>query len=440
MRPTRDEYRPYGHPAGLPWPPRRKYDAGHPGRSNRPSFVAFNEDWARQDFGHEYFAQLKSWQPEFRGDWWQLAFLSRCARESYRDDTRGSFLDWNDSVTALNVPQHLEGARLRHVQLTGADLTNTYLIGADLDDAKLIDVGIVASHFEDASLRGAVLDGCRFWSSHVERACFDRASLGYVIFDSCVLNQASFIDCDLGNASFINSSMTGCDFTNAVAGQTIFSEVDLSTIAGLDALRHSGPSSIGVESLVRSASGISDNFLRGCGLPEEVITHLPSIVASMRPIEFYSCFVSYSHHDEAFARRLHSRLRDEKLRVWVAAEDMRSGQRLYDQIDQAIRVHDRLLLVLSEWSMSSEWVKTEIRRARRREREEGRQVVFPIRLTPMAVLRDWVAFDADTGKDMAAEIREYHIPDFSGWKDEDLFETAFIRLMRDLQKSASSQS
>jgi hypothetical protein len=31
------------------------------------------------------------------------------------------------------------------------------------------------------------------------------------------------------------------------------------------------------------------------------------------------------------------------------------------------------------------------------------------------------------------ELREYFIPDFSNWKDQDAFEAAFARLQKDLQ-------
>ena len=47
-----------------------------------------------------------------------------------------------------------------------------------------------------------------------------------------------------------------------------------------------------------------------------------------------------------------------------------------------------------------------------------------------------LALDADTGKDLATEIREYFIPDFSNWKDHDSFEKAFNRLLRDLKAEA----
>ena len=42
-------------------------------------------------------------------------------------------------------------------------------------------------------------------------------------------------------------------------------------------------------------------------------------------------------------------------------------------------------------------------------------------------------FDADTGKDLAVEVREYFVPDFSNWKDHDAYQGAFDRLLRDLK-------
>jgi hypothetical protein len=160
---------------------------------------------------------------------------------------------------------------------------------------------------------------------------------------------------------------------------------------------------------------------------------MPSLMGMQEAIQFYSCFISYSHEDEQFCQRLHSRMRDESLRVWFAPEDMKAGRKIHEQIDDAIRVHDKLLIVLSEASMKSEWVETEIYRARQREKRKGKRVLFPIRLVPFDRIREWEAFDADTGKDMAREAREYFIPDFSNWKEHDSFESAFKRLLADLR-------
>jgi len=99
-------------------------------------------------------------------------------------------------------------------------------------------------------------------------------------------------------------------------------------------------------------------------------------------------------------------------------------------------MHDKLLLILSEHSINSEWVKTEISKARKREIKENRRVLFPIRLCPFEALRGWECFDADTGKDSAREIREYFIPDFSNWRDHDAYKLPFDRLLKDLQGKA----
>jgi hypothetical protein len=83
--------------------------------------------------------------------------------------------------------------------------------------------------------------------------------------------------------------------------------------------------------------------------------------------------------------------------------------------------------------MNSEWVKTEIAKARQREVRENRRVLFPIRLVSFEAVRNWECFDADMGKDSAREIGEFFIPDFSNWKDFDTYQKAFQRLLRDLK-------
>ncbi|MCX7424003.1 MAG: hypothetical protein NT013_31355 [Planctomycetia bacterium] len=60
-------------------------------------------------------------------------------------------------------------------------------------------------------------------------------------------------------------------------------------------------------------------------MPEDFITDLPSLIGTMQPIQYQSCFVSDSSQDEEFARRRHEKMRGEKLRVWFAPEDMPGG-------------------------------------------------------------------------------------------------------------------
>ena len=82
--------------------------------------------------------------------------------------------------------------------------------------------------------------------------------------------------------------------------------------------------------------------------------------------------------------------------------------------------------------MSSEWVKVEIAKARKRETKEGKRVLFPVRLVGFERLRDWENIDS-TGQDMAEEIRQYFIPDFSRWKEHDSYQAGLGRLIGDLK-------
>ena len=65
-------------------------------------------------------------------------------------------------------------------------------------------------------------------------------------------------------------------------------------------------------------------------------------------------------------------------------------------------------------------------------------MLFPIALVPFDHIADWKLFDVDRGIDSAREIREYFIPDFSKWKDDDSYQTAFKKLLRDLNQACKS--
>jgi hypothetical protein len=330
----------------------------------------------------------------------------------------------------------LQGADLRGIVLAGADLQGAYLHAANLQDANLEGVNFSRAMLRQADLSGANLRAAELRGAHLEVADLDGALLGLASLRNADLDGANLRGAELRGADFYATLLNGTAFDGALFGATTFARVNLSTAIELEFARHSGPSSVGIETLLLSGGRVPEVFLRGCGVPEHVIELQRALVGGGAPIEFYSCFISYSHKDDGFAQRLHGRLQQEGLRVWFAPEELKAGRKLHEQIDDAIRLHDKLLLVLSEASMASEWVATEISKARQREGKEGRQVLFPIALTSFEAIRNWERFDADTGKDSAREVREYFIPDFSNWKDHDAFEAAFARLLKDLRKSA----
>ena len=249
------------------------------------------------------------------------------------------------------------------------------------------------------------------------------------------LDRTKLCNANLFRAQFRSSRLAATDLRNALLNQTAFQNVDLSRVLNLAETTHRGPSFIDTQSLVKSGI-LPTAFLRGCGVPEQLIERFPALLG---PIAKYaSCFISYSTRDQLFAERLHGDLQNKGVRCWFAQHDMRGGRKIHEQIDEAIQSHSRLLLILSEDSMNSEWVKTEIASARKKEITEKRDVLFPISLVPFVKIREWKCFDSDIGKDSAREIREYLIRDFCEWRNDNSYRSALQALVIDLQSSERS--
>lgn len=325
----------------------------------------------------------------------------------------------------------LAGAKLRGLNLSGANLVHCKLRGADLRETNLSGAWMTHTDLRRANLSGADLWGTQLRYADLQKAELKGADLGGASLPMANLRGADLRGSKLETVDMSGVILSGADLSRSLMSLTILTNVDLSTVKGLNSVSHLAPSSIGIDTIYLSQGNIPEKFLRGAGVPENFINYMNSLVG--KAYEFYSCFISYSTKDQAFAERLHADLQDKGVRCWFAPKDVRGGRKLHDQIDQAIRLHERVLLVLSRDSMKSEWVKTEIAKARKREIEEARQVLFPIRLVEFEVLRNWECFDADTGKDSAREIREYFIPDFSNWKNHHSYQSALKRLLSDLQ-------
>jgi hypothetical protein len=141
--------------------------------------------------------------------------------------------------------------------------------------------------------------------------------------------------------------------------------------------------------------------------------------------EFYSCFISYSSMDANFAAKLHADLESNGVRCWYAPEDIKIGEQFRQKIHDAIRDYDKLLLVLSEQSVRSNWVQDEVEACFEREQRQQRQMLFPIRLDGAVM---------DTEQAWAATIRRrWHIGDFTRWHEPTSYNEALERLLRDLK-------
>jgi hypothetical protein len=339
---------------------------------------------------------------------------------------------WDADLSGLDLRMaNFSCADLAASDFSRTDLSSANLAGAILSDTSIDaeDVTIVAelcgTKLRGANLTSASLNSVDLMGSDLSNTIFHNADLSYAN-----LTQANLTRADLTNANLTGVKVTDADLRWCITDHTAFVNVDLSGVKGLETIEHRGPSYIGIDTIYKSKGKIPRVFLRGTGIPENFIEYMASLVGA--GIEFYSLFISYSSGDQEFAARLHEDLQNKGVRCWFAPHDIRSGLKIDEQIDEAIRVHDKVLLILSPASMASKWVKWEISNARKLEVTNNRRVLFPIRLCSYEAQHDWECVDTDTGEDLADEIGGYFIPDFSNWKDHDAYKNAFDMLLADL--------
>jgi hypothetical protein len=337
---------------------------------------------------------------------------------------------WREEMGTSLTPD-LTGADLHNADLTCANLNRALLKHADLTYANLTKARLNDADLSDADLAVATL-----WSANLARAKLSNAEVTTVDLTNAILHdadltfanlrRANLTDARLNRAHLVytnlqHTNLRNTDMTSATIGEAIFADVDFSSTVGLQTCQHIAPSMVDHRTLARSGQ-LPLSFLRGVGLPNNLIDYIPSILN--QPIQYFSCFVSYSSMDQDFADRMYADLQNKGVRCWFAPHDMPIGGKILDEIDTAIRLRDKLLLILSEHSIKSDWVEDEVTAAFEEERKRGQTVLFPIRLDDAVM---------DTNEAWAAKLRaQRNIGDFRKWEDHNAYKASFDRVLRDL--------
>ena len=186
----------------------------------------------------------------------------------------------------------LSGADLRKIDLSGVDLSGVDLSGTNLSGTNLTRADLSGTDLSKADLTNTYLYSTNFNEAKLDEANFNKARMA----------------------------------------KTIFGNVDLSKTKGLVSVKHEAPLIIGIDTIYRSKGNIPEIFLHGAGVPDSFISYLHLLVG--HPIDYYSCFISYSNKDQAFAGKLYTDLQSKGVRCWFAPENIRIGDKIRSSIDE----------------------------------------------------------------------------------------------------------
>lgn len=123
-------------------------------------------------------------------------------------------------------------------------------------------------------------------------------------------------------------------------------------------------------------------------------------------------------------------LQNKGVRCWFAPHDLPIGAKIWDAIDEAIRVRDKLLLILSKASIASEWVEDEVYKAYAEERSRKEIVLFRLRIENAVM---------SAGEPWAVKLRDQrNIGNFQQWRKPPEYQNSLERLLRDLKTARKS--
>ena len=126
-------------------------------------------------------------------------------------------------------------------------------------------------------------------------------------------------------------------------------------------------------------------------------------------------------------------LQDQGIRCWLVPDELKGGQDLQLRTNQALGQHGKLVLILSDSSMASDWVAAELKGMRELEKQERRRMLFPVSLASPPMLQSWTLMEPGSFINLAKELRQYPIPNFSDMHHEPSYESALVQLLRDLK-------
>lgn len=263
---------------------------------------------------------------------------------------------------------YLGDANLRGANLNGTSFREANLLFADfswtdLTEADLSDSFSQGTNFSDANMTKALLIKSDLSGAQLKRASLIGARLGDANLTFADLSKADLTGCGLQATILYETVLDDAKLTGASCARTIFAGVDLSRTKGLDSIQHSDRSDVGIETLIRSKGNISDEFLRGCGIPDSFIAFVKSLAEHPKSLSLNpQIYVSYNRKDwDEFVQPLVSHLRPLGFNTWIDQRYLGGGDDWMDKINEALDESKYMILCISSDALESKYVKMEYR-------------------------------------------------------------------------------
>lgn len=251
----------------------------------------------------------------------------------------------------------LSGADISFANLSGADLKGTSLRGANLIDADLSGSDISFAYLRKANMWGANLSNVEISNSDLKEAN---------------LSDTKIIKARISHTDFSGADLSNADLTDSIIEWSVFGDVDLGMVKGLNKVHHAGPSIIGIDTVFRSKGNIPESFLRGAGVPQIMINSLAEIFKN--PTQFYSCLLQFDEQDKEIAIDLFNELTKYGVRCWYAPGQ--AGQK--EKNINNIKLFEKNLILFSADSVKQDWTENIVKVIMDEEVRRKKTILYPI--------------------------------------------------------------
>ena len=317
---------------------------------------------------------------------------------------------------------HMSRANLSHADLTLASMASCSLIRADLSSstlqqAQMAGADLSYSNLHFANLQGANLAGANLSYADLSWTNLTGANLRGATVTAAALTLADLTGADLRGATITNVNLESAVMMNTLLGFTTVINCDLSQTIGLETSQHSGPSTLGLDTIARSGGSIPREFLERAGVAMPLLAAQDAMKDANR--SFPTVLIVGSMEDGEFAGRLRSGLADAHIPAWfIAADDeaaVLTGGILFEHTPN----YDSLVLLCTLQSLESPQTCVYLSQLTGSPSSGATQTTVSLATDDLFYQRD---------DQLCNALRQGRVLDFRGWEDGSTWDESLASL------------